>query len=148
MRKSVRLVVLGAEWNPEPGSPLPVLWQTEQRAVLIYQKARSNRKALVEFTGCLITKFGYPNDEALSGHSLHAFGLEHYGAFEVLGSSWLEELNRQNRVAFPASDLSGFRHFVITLHDSTFECLAQGVELRQVEGPIAELLGPYLGDDG
>jgi hypothetical protein len=55
--------------------------------------------ALAEFPGCLLTRFGYPNDEARFGIPRYA-GVS-YGLYEVLGSSWLEDVSRQNRFSFP-----------------------------------------------
>lgn len=72
--------------------------------------------------------FGYPNDEALPGHPLFANGLNYYGVFEVRESSWAARLDEQNEVSFPnAVATRPQTHFIITFHDSTFECLADGV---------------------
>jgi hypothetical protein len=82
------------------------------------------RRAL-EFSRCSVTKFGYPNDHALGGHRLYEKGLGFYGFFEVLDSEWISELRRGNMVTYP--DFQAFpdeRHFVITFHDSTLECIA------------------------
>ena len=79
-----------------------------------------------------IVKFGYPNDEALPGHPLYPKGLTFYGIFEVRDSSWSRALAEQNLVSFPnpsPSATSG-RHFVVTFHDSTLECIAEGIEGR------------------
>jgi hypothetical protein len=139
-----RVVDLDVDWRMDAGAPAPVLWQTEQSAILIFRKAQSESRVLVEFGGCLIALFGYPNDEALPGHALYERGLGHYRAYEVLDSSWLERLDRQNRIAFPKGALGRFRHFVITLHDSTFECLARTIEAKDFDGPLAVALQPYL----
>lgn len=89
--------------------------------------------AFVQFKNCLITKFGYPNDEALSGHPLFEAGLSCYGIFEVFNSPWIEDVRIQNRKSFPDFEFKGLRHFIFTFHDSTFECLAEDfvVELRK-----------------
>jgi hypothetical protein len=127
------------------------LWHGERRCVLAYRTAAvapGGPFAVIELVGCSVATFGYPNDEALPGHPLYAAGLRHYGLFEVHDSEWIERLSRQNRVVFPEVTPRGssIRHFVITFHDSTFECLAEdvrgafasnGEELRRlVAGPI------------
>lgn len=102
----------------------PAVVQSERACYLIYWDRDMNRKAL-EFSRCSIAKFGYPNDEALGGHRLYSKGLGFYGCFEVLESEWIAELRRRNEVGFP--EFRAFaeqRHFVITFHDSTFECIA------------------------
>ncbi len=147
MTGAERVVDLNVDWTPDVGAPAPMLWQNEQRAVLIFEKARSETRVLVEFGGCLITQFGYPNDEALAEHPLYRLGLRQYRVFEVIDSSWLDRLNAQNRIAFPSGNLGLLRHFVITLHDSTFECLAKTIEAKDADGPAAALLEPYLQEE-
>lgn len=84
--------------------------------------------AVLVFEGCAAIQFGYPNDEALEGHPLWGFGLAYHGAFEVVDSPWRSALEAQNAVAFPDTAWGeGLRHFVLTFHDTTFECLSAGV---------------------
>lgn len=118
---------------PEAAIPDPRLLQSEEKTVLTFQGMRrradgrhENAGAVVmEFKHCIITKFGYPNDEALDGHPLSARGLSSYAVFEVRNSSWIAQLERQNRVCFPTFQPRYGRHFIITFHDSTFECIAE-----------------------
>ena len=88
--------------------------------------------AVLRFPMCTIVKFGYPNDESLLGHPLYPKGLSYYGLFEVLDSSWIETLDKENLVSFPNPSKSRrrSRHFVVTFHDSTLECIAEGMEGR------------------
>ncbi len=146
MAKAEKAVRLDVDWAPNAGAPEPMLCQNEHRAVLIFE-SRSERRVLVEFEGCLSTQFGYPNDEALAGHRLYRLGLREYGVFEIVDSSWLRELTRQNRITFPSSAFGQLRHFVITFHDSTFECLAETLKAKDLEGTRAALLQPYLQED-
>ena len=121
---STRVVPLPEVPGPDTGVPEPVAINDEQRSVLAYRSGTST--AVLVFEGCAAVQFGYPNDEALHTHSLWRSGLEFYGVFEVLASPWLQHLRTQNRSAFPehawGEDL---RHFIVTFHDSTFECLAR-----------------------
>lgn len=89
--------------------------------------------AIVEFRRVSSSMFGHPNDEALAGHPLYDRGLEHYGSFEVLESSWVRALARMNEVRFPGSSwlFDDARHFILTFHDSTFECIASSVVARE-----------------
>ncbi|HWN97204.1 MAG TPA: hypothetical protein VNT99_19390 [Methylomirabilota bacterium] len=122
--------------KPEAGVPFPVLFQTENETVLVY---RGHGVVVAHFDGCIITQFGYPNDEALGGHPLYASGLQHYGVFEVHGSSWPAALEAQNRRAFPDSHSFDYRHFIFTFHDSTFECLATAIRFESFLQPLAEV---------
>lgn len=111
-------------FTPEPNVPEPVVVQSEGACYLIYWDRENTRKAL-EFSRCSISKFGYPNDEALGGHRLYGKGLGFNGFFEVLDSEWIAELKRGNKVQFPNfKAFADKRHFIITFQDSTFECIA------------------------
>jgi hypothetical protein len=111
-------------FDPEPNVSETLVVQSESASFLIYWDRENRRKAL-KFNRCSVSKFGYPNDEALSGHRLYKKGLGFYGFFEVVESQWIAELRKSNEVVFPDSKgFEGKRHFVITFHDSTFECIA------------------------
>src|SRR5262245_54416781 len=96
-------------------------------------------RAVVRVPGCLAVKFGYPNDEALPGHPLYGRGFVGTAVYEVLESSWVAEVARQNRVRFPDSDVSkwGVRHFLFSFHDSTLEVLCRGLEVSLSGEPLA-----------
>jgi hypothetical protein len=136
----------------ETGAPAPMLLQTERRTVLLFDTIHSDPNdpdrrgklagtAVVEFDGCFISKFGYPNDEALPGHPLYGRGLDgFYGFYEVRNPSWLEEIRVQNRVSFSdRANISG-RHFIVLLHDSTFECLADDLNVSVVAEPMGNVV--------
>jgi hypothetical protein len=114
---------------PRSDVPRPVLLQSEGGCYLLFEGTadappRSNGVVIVTFKSCLVSRFGYPNDEALAGHPLFKAGLSFYGVFEVNNSSWDNEIRSQNRVAFPGFNMPKRRHFVVTFHDSMFECIA------------------------
>src|SRR5690349_20064435 len=120
-------------YKPEAAVSGAVLLATEYSTVLAFNATEMAQDgqflpagyAIIEFLGCQITKFGYPNDEALSGHPLYPRLKGAYGIYEVLNSSWLTQLEQQNRAPFSDSGKWNARHFLITFHDSTFECLAE-----------------------
>lgn len=86
---------------------------------------------------------GYPNDEGLPEHPLWNHGLSDIesSVIEVAGSSWSAELRDQREQS--AKRIWGGRgmswtpmtesdkHFVVTLKEATFECIAE--ELTVVE---------------
>ncbi|HVO43225.1 MAG TPA: hypothetical protein VMT34_11410 [Aggregatilineales bacterium] len=93
---------------PEAAVSGGVLVKTDRSTFLTFNAMRKiDRRceragyALIEFTRCLIAQFGYPNDEARVGHPLYSSGLQGYGIYEVVNSSWSKRLDQQNRVAFP-----------------------------------------------
>jgi hypothetical protein len=73
------------------------------------------------------TSSARPNDEAFSGYPLADRGLMPYGAYRIERSSWVRRLERMNRVHenHRAERFDRLTHFVLTFHDSTFECVAE-----------------------
>jgi hypothetical protein len=91
--------------------------------------------AMVRFSICYASMFGQPNDEAFDGHPLASRGLGPYGAFVVENSSWIRGLERMNSVHrhHRPERFRALKHYVLSFHDSTFECVAEDytVELRK-----------------
>jgi len=102
--------------------------------------------AIAAFASPLAHLFGPPNDEALSGHPLASRGLHAYGSFEVLHSSWIRALERMNAVHpnHRPEAFSGYRHFVFTFHDSTFECIARDISFHTHPAPLHSALPRML----
>ncbi|QDU47118.1 hypothetical protein Mal52_56460 [Symmachiella dynata] len=129
--------------RPEAAISGAVLIQTESRCYLIFNASNLDvdgraAQAIAEFKYPRNTRFGAPNDEALSGHPLYGRGLQPYDAFEVINSRWLVEELRQNQVAFPNYEFS-CRHFIFTFHDSSFECLAEDLSVTVDERPFDQI---------
>jgi hypothetical protein len=93
---------------------------------------------LLEFSACYAHLFGPPNDEAFSGHPLASRGLEPYCFAEVRHSSWIASLEQMNSVHpyHRAEQFRDYRHFVLPFHDSTFECIAESVEVHLHRGSV------------
>src|SRR5260221_909969 len=143
-----KVVELDLGCVPEAAISGGVLVQTDYSTFLTFNAQRimgqrSERVgfALVEFPRCIITQFGYPNDEARVGHPLRSSGLGEYsyGIFEVLNPSWVKRIDQQNRIKFPKWDSYAARHFMITFHDSTFECLAADIHLEIINEPYEHI---------
>jgi hypothetical protein len=102
--------------------------------------------ALVKFTRYSSFMFGPPNDEAFGGHPLASRGLRPYSAVEVQHSSWIRRLERMNAVhpRHTPELFDGYRHFIFTFHDSTFECIARDFTITVYESTMASLL-PEMG---
>lgn len=94
--------------------------------------------AVVRFRGVTAQFFGPPNDEAFRGHPLAERGLKPYGAFEVLSSSWIRALERMNSVHpyHRPDSFSSCRHFVLTFHDTIFECVADSFTIERPSGSL------------
>jgi hypothetical protein len=112
------------------GAPVPLVIADDSELLLAYRLAPlAEEVAIVEFDMPLAHYSGPPNDEAIQGHPLYPKGLKPYSAYEVCASSWIRGLERMNRIHphhSPAM-FSRCRHFVFTFHDTTFECIANGI---------------------
>jgi hypothetical protein len=122
---------------PVESVPRPVLLQDEENAYLVFDACLAASKsscgmATLCLQNCLVTRFGYPNDEALHallGSEVYPQGIGYYGVYEVRDSSWVMQLQEQRRQCCPDSAHVSHRHFVITFRDSTFEAIAQSVKV-------------------
>jgi hypothetical protein len=139
-------VDLGVRWDT--GALMPVLLSGLRTFVAFYLRSRHSRFdrpdpvvrdppadhgiGIVEFKQVTSVKIGSPNDEVLHGHPLWGSGLEHYRAHEVRNSRWIIKLMNVNRVdqRFDEGHWSGARHFVLTFHDGTLECVAHRTVTR------------------
>jgi hypothetical protein len=138
------------------GAPIPLVISDERRVVLAYYVQETEPGwdgstarmvgpsdvgepiAIVRFKFCYAHMFGPPNDEAFAGHPLASRGLHPYGAFEVSQSSWIRRLEKMNSV-HPYHRPDAFwkrRHLVFAFHDTTFECVCDGFEVRSTRGSI------------
>ncbi len=118
----------------DPGAPLPCVAAAEHvlRVAYITLGDGSDADAIVtvSFERPYAHMFGPPNDEAFHGHPLADRGLTPYGVFRIDHSSWLRRLERMNSV-HPQHDPDAFEqlhHFVLSFHDSTFECVAHAFD--------------------
>jgi hypothetical protein len=73
---------------------------------------------VVVFSEAAFHQFGPPDADDLHAHPLASHGLRGFSAHEVLHSSLVADSWGQT------SSHEGLRHFVLTLRDSTFECVA------------------------
>jgi hypothetical protein len=117
------------------GAPMPALAAAEHHLEVGYiarPRGEDEEKiAVVRFGKPYAHFFGPPNDEAFEGHPLAGRGLEPYGAFRVEASSWIRRLERMNSVHeyHRPEAFAELSHFVLTFHDTTFECVAASFEL-------------------
>ena len=98
--------------------------------------------AVVCFSSVYAHMFGPPNDEAFSGHPLAPRGLNPYAAFEVANSSWLRSLEKMNAVHpyHRPERFELYKHFILSFHDSTFECVAKSFSVSLCRGSVWRVL--------
>jgi hypothetical protein len=137
------------------GAPIPYVLADEFRVILAYYvqerefwreaagravgpESLEEQVALVRFDLCHVHMFGPPNDEAFHGHPLAKRGLHPYGAFRIEESSWVRALERMNSVhsRHRPERFWKLQHLVFAFHDSTFECVCDGFDVRITRGSV------------
>ena len=142
------------------GAPSPCVLADERRVILAYYMqerlpiwkrsaaelaaSEDSREdvALVRFNRCFAHMLGSPSDEAFAGHPLESRGLRPYGVFRIDQSSWIRKLEKMNSVhpSHHAEVFRGLQHLVFAFHDSTFECVCQGFDVRTTQGSMREVV--------
>ena len=143
------------------GAPLPAIVAVEGRLFLAYianepdpnwdgsyttmitPRTEDQLIAVVEFKNPVAHMFGsIPDEETICRHPLASVGLEPYELFEVHHSSWIRRLEqiRSVRPRHWPEMMKSRRHFILGLHDSTFECVAKGFEITLERGSIGSVL--------
>ena len=127
-------------FRPEAAVSGAILLQDEDRTFLVFNISPADRgrdgwnpRAILTFKRCIITKFGYPNDEA----NMRVSG---YAVSEVFGSEWIAEIRANNRISFPDHDMGPLRHLIFSFHDSTLECITEGYTLETSAEPLDTIL--------
>jgi hypothetical protein len=122
--------------KPTAGAGEPSLFASEYALRLAYYVyAQDDAVALVTFDVPTAHYFGPPHVDYVHSHPLHSRGLDIYGAFEVHHSSWIRSLERLANL-----DFGGGRHFIITFHDSMFECIAGRFSISMHKKHPAEVI--------
>jgi hypothetical protein len=134
--------------NPSPSCPAETLLQDGDKTYLLFFAVSNSVDetgylkdlgvAILLCKDCLISKFGYPNDEGRPEHPLYKYGLAKFPISEIVDSLWTKEVleqinNSAHRIKsgyFSEEQLvedSKKRHFIITLKTATFECIASSL---------------------
>src|SRR5881227_2692931 len=102
------IVELDLGVRPEAAVSGAVCRQTEAGTILTFNATRPTGRmgpygeyhddagtAVVEFKRCLVSRFGYPNDEARWG--IPQYKDLAYGIYEVRNSTWIKQVVEMNR---------------------------------------------------
>lgn len=142
----------------ECGAPLPLIFADEHQVRVVFLKLNEGDSVsdnepdnvdiyVLTFDRCLKHRFGFPNDEALYGHPYYELGMRWYAFYELRDSDWFAELVKIEEKSFPHFDVEKswpmYKHYIITFHDSMFECIAKGYTIE--EKSIASIVYKKLG---
>lgn len=132
------------------GAPNPVVLSAESKTIVSYYIQENDLDymnefesiAIISFERCRSTMFGPPNDEAFSGHPLYSKGLRPYSAFIIENSSWLRNMIKMNSVHPNHNEkhFKDYKHYVLSFHDSTFECIAESFSVEIVNDTISNVI--------
>jgi hypothetical protein len=134
------VVLLDAVPYPAADAAEPFIVSSDRRVILAYPIAESGFEQFgpfdadddpfcaVLFPDVVFYRLGPPGESQLRIHPLASNGLTSYSVHEVKNSSLANELAE---LALPGVDQ---RHFVITLNESTFECIASDLTVVGVFG--------------
>lgn len=128
------------------GAPIPIVLADERTTVLEYYMQDElvvgediiDQVAIIQFSFCLATKMGPPNEEAISGHPLYNKGLRSYRFYRVEDSSRLKQYKVQNRVHPYHKDelFDDYVHYIFCFHDLVFDCICKKVEFEITTGSL------------
>ena len=159
------VILLDWEHEWDKGAPMPHIVSNGIRLFLVYYLAKNDPGwdgtyvhvvnpasgdktgvALVEFRHVVSYRFGTPNDEVIHGHPLYGKGLEAYKAHEVIRSSWIAENEKINSVHFCYNPgyWRSLKHYILTFHDDTFECIAQGYDTEIFHGAFKDVVSEAM----
>lgn len=126
----MKLVEIKIPFSLDTGAPLPEVKSSEFDVEISVYILYTEKTAKIIFKKFLQYKFGYPNEEAISGHEYYKLGLSPYSFYELLDSNWINELKSRNRVHPYHSDnlFKNYKHYLLPLHDNTFEVIAESYE--------------------
>ncbi len=144
------------------GAPIPKVMASEHLLLLFYfvdeqpagisetlveRDVVSDRGvAIIEFDGYLNFKFGGPNDQVLHGHPYFNLGLRPDSFFEIQNSDWIAQIIKVNSVHPRHNDLlfEAYKHFVLTFHDSMFECVAKNYKVSFSNKSMGAVISEYV----
>lgn len=121
------------------GAPMPLLLADDESCVLSYYTG--DERIYVKFTSASYCSLGGPNDETLHGHPLFDKRLRHYAAYQVDHSSLIDSLEKINSVhsQHNPARFAEKTHYILTFHDTTFECVADYHYFAENKEGIPEL---------
>jgi hypothetical protein len=119
--------------NIDPGGTTPKIKADEHNLEVSFYLSDSDNRGKLKFNSVLQFTFGYPNEEAISGHRYYDLGLMPFEFVEVKDSEILKNIILANRVHPYHNDemFKEYKHFVIPFHDTTLEVIANSYEFER-----------------
>lgn len=144
------------------GAPLPFVVSGEHTTILTYYientpenlegmavrmrdtEIEGELVAVVQFSHCFSHLLGLPDEITLHTHPLTQYGLTSHGAYVIENSSWVNQFKQMSTThPYFSSVFLDLKHFIFTFHDSTFECIAENLDVWLHQGPIRSVV-PHM----
>lgn len=148
MTEALTSLDLAATWHS--GAPLPFMLAGEHRLRLLFyaEEAGSGRTAIaiVRVDHQVALSFGLPHENSSSGHRLAALGFEMEAAFEVVNSTWIDDLRRMEAGGWQPNLawLADQRHFIFSFRDRVVEFVAPSFQFELTDEPYEVVLKRML----
>jgi hypothetical protein len=137
----MQLIEINGKFNMDTGAPSPFVVTNESRLFVAFyllgiygdgeelhmrNTTEDKGVCVMEFKRTLDFRLGRPGDETLSGHPYYKLGLSSYGFYELKDSDLLKKIDGMQKVhpRYNPKFINNFRHYIITFHDTMFECVA------------------------
>lgn len=117
--------------------------------------------AVLDCDHCVMSRFGYPNDEGIQEHSLYEHGIADLttSVVEVLDSTWVQEVSEQmlgsaqricagRGISCDWARDPKLRHFIVLLKEKSFECLASSLAVEKFCNTFEEAYSHVVAEFG
>jgi hypothetical protein len=126
------------------GAPLPiVIWNERDAFVRFFT---NNEKAIIVKFKSADCRFGSPGDETISGHPYYKIGMESYSFYELINSDWIDQIIKIDSIhpSHNPERWKDYKHYILTFHDSIFECIAKGFEVKEDDSLLYGQIDKYI----
>ncbi|GAB5526198.1 MAG: hypothetical protein Roseis2KO_40700 [Roseivirga sp.] len=129
---NLRLIALEIPVDIDTGGTMPEIAATEHDLSVSFYLSDTEERGILKFKSIVQFTFGYPNEEAISGHRYAELGLVPFTFVEVDGSETIQSIIQANKVHPYHKDehFREYRHFVFPFHDTTLEVIAKSYEFK------------------
>lgn len=130
------------------GAPAPTVISNDNELIIIFYSANRNLLSdiqerntiydegvvVLKFKVYLKYSFGIPSNETLQGHPYYQLGMRSYAFYEVKNSNLIEDIDHIQKIHpyYDPLKLKDYKHYLLTFHDSMFECVAKDFEVENI----------------
>lgn len=130
---------LAATWRN--GAPEPYVLAGEHRLRVLFDaetRSASGVIAVLRVDGQVAVTFGVPHEDCANGHRLAPLGFAMESAFEVINSTWIDDLRRMQAGGSQpnATWLEDQRHYIFSFRDRVLEFVAPTFNFELSDEPF------------